>query len=94
MFGKCPLCKVKLKQEELNKLKKREAARCFKCGKLYINTPKWVITKFVLMLILPIIVPPLKIKILTVAALVISFLIIALYHNLKPYMPLIEENML
>jgi hypothetical protein len=94
MLGKCPKCSIKLLPKELEKLKKGDSARCYKCGLLYVNTPSSIFLKLFLMLFLPFIVPLFKVKILTIIACIISFFIVALYHQMQAYLPLIEEKKL
>ena len=94
MLGKCPKCSIKLSEPELQNLKNGDSARCFKCGKLYVNKPFWIFLKLILMVSLPFLAPLLKIKIVTLIACFISFLLVALYHQIQAYLPLIEENKL
>jgi len=92
MLGKCPKCQIRLRDQELDNLKKGESARCYKCGKLYVNTPLWIYLKFYSMPFLVFIVPLLKIKALTIFSCILGIVIAALFHPLQAYMPLIEEN--
>lgn len=46
------------------------------------------------MLFLPIIIPLFKVKILTIISCIISFFIVALYHQMQAYLPLVEEKKL
>ncbi len=92
MLGKCPKCAIKLLAAELENLKKGDSARCFKCGKLYVSKPFWIFFKLILMVSLPFITPLFNIKWLTFLACVISFILIALYHQLQAYLPIIEEH--
>ncbi len=94
MMGKCPKCSVKLEEKELDSLKKGDSARCYKCGNLYVNKPFWIFLKLILMVSLPFIAPIFKIKLVTFIACIISFLLVALYHQIQAYLPLIEENKL
>ena len=94
MLGKCPKCSIRLQQTELENLKKGDSARCFKCGGLYVNSPLWIFLKLILMVSLPFIAPIFKIKFLTLLACAISFVLVALYHWLQAYLPLVEENKL
>lgn len=92
MFGKCPKCLVKLKEQELKNLKTGSEARCFKCGRLYVNKPLWIHLKFYSIFVFTFIIPMLKIKILTITSCIFGFFIIALYHELQAYLPLVEEK--
>jgi hypothetical protein len=92
MLGKCPKCSIKLQDKELENLKQGESARCFKCGKLYTNKPFWIFLKLILMVSLPFVAPLLKIKAVTLIACMISFILVALYHQIQAYLPLIEEQ--
>jgi hypothetical protein len=92
MFGKCPKCLIKLKDEELANLKKGDGALCFKCGRLYVSSPLWIHLKFYSIPFFVFIVPWLKIKFLTIISCALGFMVIALYHELQAYLPLIEEK--
>lgn len=91
MLGKCPKCLVRLKEEELQNLKKGHSARCDKCGKLYANKPLWIHLKLYSMF-LPLVVPLLKIDVLTIISFVFGFSIIVFYHELQAYLPLVDED--
>ena len=94
MLGKCPKCSVKLLPKELDKLKKGDSARCYKCGNLYVNKPLWIFLKLILMIGLPFVGTLFKITWLTLPACAISFFLVAQYHWIQAYLPLIEENKL
>jgi protein-S-isoprenylcysteine O-methyltransferase Ste14 len=92
MFGYCPVCKKKLEKKELTHLKEGAAARCFGCGKLYINHPLYVILLFALMILLPFCITYLNTKVLVISCMLLIFIIVAFYYEIKIRLPLIEEK--
>ena len=91
MFGKCPECNMKLKKEELSHLKKGDAARCYRCGKLFMPKPSWIYLRYLIMF-LPLLVVEFNLKFLTLLASAVTFFVVVFYHDLQAYMPLVEEN--
>ena len=95
MLGKCPACKVRFKQEELKRLVKGKNARCYQCGKLYVTQPFWIYFKLIMMLGIPFgVLPFMQAGILFYMLIGVGLLLVAWYHHLQAYLPLIEENKL
>lgn len=94
MFGNCPHCKQKIRLEELKKIKNGEGARCFGCGKLYVNEPLFSFMLFLLMVFFPFVIPYCNSKILIILCMVLTFILAVFYNEIKIRLPLIEENSL
>lgn len=91
MLGKCSKCNIKLKNEELNNLKRGDAARCYSCGSLLVPKPLWIYLRFLIMF-LPFLVAECNLKFMTLLSSAITFYVAVFYHDLQAYMPLVEEN--
>ena len=92
MLGYCPCCKKKIKSEELKNLKQGEGARCFGCGKLYINNPFYVFLLFSSMIVLPFTISYLNTRFLVISCMLLVFIIVAFYYEIKIRLPLVEDK--
>ncbi len=92
MLGNCPVCKKKIKKEELKNLKNFESARCFGCGKLFINHPFYVVMFCVFMVAFPFVMPYLNSKTEIILSMIFTFIMVAFYNEIKVLLPLIEDK--
>lgn len=92
MLGNCPVCKKKIKKEELKNLKNFESARCFGCGKLFVNNPWYVVTLFLVMILFPFVISYTQNIFQLIICWSFEFIIVALYNEIKICLPLIEDR--